>query len=98
MSNFKLIEHTITRSHIGGSYESKTESWHLTDPDNYGKYTIVTQRTAIGENAANWRTYNRTGMRIFEDNTKNKVKKEIIREVKEWFDKTSFDWLDIQTF
>jgi hypothetical protein len=92
---YKLIEHHIGRTHIGGSYEAITESWHLHDPDNYGKYTIVTQRTAIGENAVNWRTYNRQGMRNFDDSTTNKVKKEIIQEVKDWFDKTSFTWLDL---
>lgn len=92
---FKLIEHSIHHRHMGGDYESIKETWHLYDPDQHGKYTTITQHRAIGDKTASWRTYNRQGMRYWEDDTKDKRKKEIIREVKEWFDKTSFDWLDI---
>jgi hypothetical protein len=94
---YKLKEHSITHSHMGNDYESITEVWHIYDPDQFGKYTIITQRRAIGKHAASWRTYWRQGMKTWDDDTKNKVKKEIIQEVKDWFDKTSFDWLDIET-
>jgi hypothetical protein len=92
---YKIIEHTKTHSHIGGSYEAITESWHLYDPNQHGKYTTITQRKAIGVNAKSTRTYHREGMRLWEDDTKDKRKKEIIREVKEWFDTTTFEWLNL---
>ena len=81
---------------MGGIYESITESWHIYDPDNYGKYTTITQQRGIGKGTSNWRTYTRQGMRQWDDTTSNKVKKQIIQEVKDWFDKTTFDWLDIE--
>ena len=93
---YKLVEHNINHNFIGKDFESIIETWNIYDPTTYGKYTTIRQGKAIGKDAASWRTYNREGMRQWEDDTKNKVKKEIIREVKEWFDTTSFDWLDIE--
>jgi hypothetical protein len=93
---YKLIEHNINHRHIGGGFESIIETWNIYDPNTYGKYTTIRQCKAIGVNAASWRTYNREGMRLWEDDTKDKRKKEIIREVKEWFDTTSFDWLNLE--
>jgi hypothetical protein len=93
---YKLIEHNINHNFIGKGFESITETWYIYDPNTYGKHITIIQHKAIGKDAANWRTYNRYGMRQWEDDTKDKREKEIIREVKEWFDTTSFDWLNLE--
>jgi len=82
---------------IGQDYECINEIFHIYDPNTYGKYTIITQRTAIGNKQSDDRTYNREGMRVWGDDTKDRRKKEIIREVKDWFDTTTFDWLNLES-
>lgn len=77
-------------------YESIVEEWHIYNPNTYEEYTIIRQQTAIGTNAASYRkyyrTYNRQGMRTWQDDVKNKQKKKIIEEVKEWFDTNGIPW------
>jgi hypothetical protein len=90
-----LNEHRVTRGSLGNDYEYIQEEWYLYDPKQYGKYTTVRQRTAIGSKQSNWKTYQREGMRHWEDNTTNRVKKKIIEEVKEWFD---FNYIEWKTF
>ena len=91
---YKLHQHQKTHRFIGNDYECIDEIVHIFDPTTYGKFTIITQRKAIGNKQFDYRTYNREGMRVWEDDTKDKRKKEIIREVKEWFDTTTFEWLN----